>query len=362
MSKPFKKMLLFVALFFGLIFGWYGVKKIMFYWFISHYQPPPVTISSTKASSKSWQPYLTTVGTLIAKQGVEISPEVSGIIEEIRFHSGEVIKEGEVLLVLRNEIEQATLKSNFAKLQLAELNYDREKTLFNKKVSAQSSLQARATELSQAQASVNVSRAQIKQKIITAPFAGKLGIRLVNTGQFIAPGTPIVTLQALNPLYVLFNLPEQYISDLKLDQKIEVTLASGKIVSGKIKAINAKVDAATRNILVEAEINNDDLTLYPGMYGSVMVWLKEPREIIVVPQTAVSFSLSGDYVFIIKDESKKSGESVLHAYRQYVTTGEHRGDDVAILEGLNTGQEIVTAGQLKLQNGSRVLINNDIKL
>lgn len=363
MSKPLKKMLIGVGIFFGIVFGWYGAKKIMFFWFMSHYKPPAITVSAAKTAVKTWQPYLSTVGTLHAKQGVEISPEVAGLIDEIHFHSGQIVQQGDLLLVLRDEIEQAALKSNLAKLQLAKMNYEREKTLYNKKVSSQSNLDLRYAELSQAQASVDTVQGQIKQKHIRTPFTGRLGIRMVNVGQFIAPGTPIVTLQSLTPLYVLFNLPERYLPELRIGQEIEISLNLGqeKVVKGKIKAINAKVDAATRNILIQAEVPNDNQEIYPGMYGFVKIWLSQKENVIVVPQTAISYSLSGDYVFVIKDENK-AGEHVLHVYRQYVKTGERRDDEVTILEGLKANQDIVTAGQLKLQNGSQILINNDIQL
>lgn len=363
MSKPFKKMLLGVSIFFGIVFGWYGVKKAMFFWFMSHYKPPAVTISTAKAKSSTWQPYLTAVGTVCAKQGVEIASEVPGMIDEIYFHSGDAVKKGDVLVVLRSDVEKAALKNSLAKLELAKLNYEREKTLNHKKFSSQANLDLRHTEWLFSQANVESIEAQIRQKRITAPFDGKLGIRQVNLGQFISPGMPIVSLQALNPLYVLFSLPEQYLPALTVGQTIDVSLnlGEGKKVTGKIKAINTKVEAATRNILIEAQINNDQADIYPGMYGLVNVWLKQNKPFIVLPQTAVSYSLSGDYVFVIKNEGKADAPS-LHAYRQYVKTGERRSDEVAILEGLNPDQEVVTAGQLKLQNGSQVLINNDVKL
>lgn len=362
-------MLIYVGIFFALIFGWYGVKKIMFMWFIAHYQPPSVTISATNAESKTWQSYLSAVGTFTAINGVDISAEVAGIIEEIRFTSGQLIKKGEPLFILRNDVEQANLKSNQARLQLAQINYDREKTLYHKHVTSQSQLDIRYAELLEAQGSVESVQAQIKQKTITAPFDGKLGIRQVNLGQYVAPNTIMVTLQSLNPLYVMFSVPEQYLTNLSLGQDIDVTVNFGNqeiIAKGKITAMNAKVEQTTRNILVEATIPNDKNELYPGMYGLVKVWLPARQNTIVVPQTAISYSLSGDYIFIIKDEKDenklKDDEHNLHVYRQYVKVGERRGDEVAILEGLNVGDKIVTSGQLKLQNGTHVTIDNRVKL
>lgn len=364
MKKPMTKMLFFVGVFFVLIFGWYGVKKVLFIWYMSHYQPPPVTISATKATTKTWFSYLTAVGTLSAVNGVELSSEISGIVKELRFQSGQLIKKGELIVVLDTAIEEANLKSQQAKLQLAKINYNREKTLFNKKVASQANLDSRYAELLQAEAGVEYIQAQIKQKNITAPFDGKLGIRLVNLGQYISPGTPIVTLQTLNPLYVMFNLPEQHLAHLHLNQDVEVSVNFGtdKILHGKLTAINSKVDQITRNLLVQATIPNENLQLYPGMYGLVRIWLQEKKNTIAVPQTAVSYSLSGNYVFLIKEEEGSKKEKLLKVYRQYVKIGERRMDEVSILDGLKPGDRLVTSGQLKLQNGTSVIIDTNVDI
>lgn len=364
MKKSMSKMLIFVGIFFALVFGWYGVKKTMFWWFVSHYEPPAATISAAKAESKTWQPYLSGVGTLYAIKGVDLSSDVAGIVEDIRFNSGQFVKQNDVLIVMRTSVEQATLKSNQAKLQLAKMNYDREKALFSKKVSSQATLDTRYAELLQAQAGVEAVEAQIKQKTITAPFDGRLGIRQVSLGQYVSPGTAMVTLQSLDPLYVNFSLPEQYLENLYYGQDIDISVnfGSGKTVGGKITAINSKVDQTTRNVLVQATIPNTNLELYPGMYASVKIWLKVQKDTVVVPQTAISYSLSGDYVFIIREEQKATKEKVLHAYRQYVKVGERRGNEVSILEGLKPGDLLITSGQLKLQNGSKILIDNSVKL
>jgi len=363
MTVAMTKMLKYVGIFFLIVFGWYGVKSVITYWFISHYQPPAVTVSAIYVQSKTWQSYLNAVGTLNAINGVDISSEAPGLIENIRFNSGQFANKNDVLIVMRSDVEQANLKSSKAKLALATINYDREKTLFTKKVSSQASLDTRYAELLQAQSAVESVQAQIQQKTIAAPFSGRLGIRLVNLGQYVSAGTPMVTLQSLNPLYVLFSLPEQYLASLYLGQDIEVTVnwGKGKIVNGKITAVNSKVDQATRNILIQATIPNPAYELYPGMYGLVKVWLKTSNATIVVPQTAISYSLSGDYVFLIKNEGSAK-KPALHVYRQYVKVGERRGDEAAILEGLKDQDHIVTSGQLKLQNGTLVVIDNSVEI
>lgn len=362
--KPMNKMLLYVGIFFLIVFGWYGVKKGLFFWFMSTYQEPPVTVSSTVATSKTWQSYLNAVGTLNAINGVDLSSEVSGTVKEIKFNSGQFVKKGDVIILLDTSIQEADLKSSQAEAQLAKINYDREKTLFGKNASSQAALDKRLADLLQAQARVENVQAQIMEKTITAPFDGRLGIRQINLGQYISPGINMVTLQSLDPLYVMFNLPEQYLSELYINQDIDVNVnfGAGKTVKGKISAINSKVDQATRNVLIQATIPNENYQLYPGMYGSVKIWLKERKNTIAVPQTAISYSLSGDYVFLIKNESKDEKKPLLRVYRQYVKVGERRGDEAAILEGLQAGDQIVSSGQLKLQNGSRVVINNSVEL
>jgi membrane fusion protein, multidrug efflux system len=358
------KMLKYAVLFFLIIFAWYGIKKIIFFWYMSHYQAPAVTVSATYANSKTWQSSISAVGSLSAVQGVDLAAETSGVITAIYFNSGQYIKKDALILSLRTESEEAELKSSQAKLALAKMNYEREHTLFNKKVSPQAVLDLRYAELLQEQAHVDAILAKIHQKNIRAPFSGRLGIRLVNLGQYVPAGTPLVTLQALDPLYVLFHLPEHYLPDLYLGQSIAVAInsAKDKTVQGEITAIDSKVDPATRSVLVQATIANQHYSLYPGMYGLVKVWLKEKTNRIVIPQTAISFSLSGDYVFLVKEEFKNKKTNMLRAYRQFVKVGEQKGNEAAILEGVKTNDRIVTSGQLKLQNGSTILIDNSQEL
>lgn len=364
MSKPMKKMLLIVSLVFGTIFIWWACKKILFTYFMGHYVPPPITVSASIAKIKNWQTYLTSVGTLTAINGVDISSEAPGIVNEIRFESGQFVKKGDVLVVLDTTVEQAQLKDNLAQAKLAKLNYDRNKLLTEKHVVSQAQLDQLTAQLEEATAGVEQIQAKIKQKTITAPFDGKIGIRSIDLGQYVSAGTSMVTLQSLDPLYVQFNLPEQYLDKLHLQQSIEVTvnLASGKSLMGIINAINSKVDQATRNVLVQGTIPNRDFQLYPGMYAFVKVLLPEKINVITLPQTAISYSLHGDSVFLIKSEKDPNGNPILKAYRQYVRVGERRTDEVSVLDGIKEGDQIVTSGQLKLQNGSHVVINNSVEL
>ena len=365
MSKQMTRMLLIVSIIFSLIFGWYAAKKIMFNWFMSHYEPPAVTISAVTATTKNWQSYLNSVGTLTAVNGVDISSEVPGIVREIRFTSGQLVKQGDVLVLLDTTVEDAQLKDSEAQLKLSQLSYTRSRTLSSKSYVAQADLDAATAKLQQAEAGVQAIQAKIKQKTITAPFDGKIGIRQIDIGEYVSAGTAMVTLQSLDPLYVRFNLPEQYVKDIYFQQPVDVIVnfAGGKPISGLVTAINSKVDQATRNILVQGTIPNKDMQLYPGMFAAIKVWLRAEKNVVILPQTAISYSLHGDSVYVIKADGKdQDGKPVLHAYRQYVKVGERRGADAAILEGVKAGEQIVTSGQLKLQNGTHVVIDNSVEL
>lgn len=365
LSPQMKKMLTIVGIVFGIIFGWYAVKKIFFLYYISHYEPPPVTISATTATAQNWQSYLTSVGTVTAINGVDISSEASGTVKEIHFVSGQFVNQGDLLVQLDTSVEQAQLSDNEARLKLSQINYDRDKTLLKKNVAAQSVVDTDFANLQQAQAGVDAVKARIQQKTITAPFSGKIGIRQINIGEYVPAGNAMVTLQTLDPLYVQFNLPEQYVPQLYLQQPVDVDVNlnsnTNHAIRGNITAINAKVDQSTRNILVQATIPNKSLQLYPGMFALVKIWLRQQNNVITLPQTAISYSLHGDSVFLIQNKGKKKHPD-LFVTRQYVKVGERRGDVVVIEHGLKAGDQVATSGQLKLQNDTHVVIDNSVEL
>lgn len=365
MSEPMKKMLTITGIIFGLIFTVYVCKKIALIYYTWHFVPPPVTISASTAHAQNWQGNLSSVGTLTAVNGVDISSEAAGIVKEIHFESGQFVKKGDLLVLIDSSVEQAQLKNNEARAKLAQLNYDRNKALIAKQAVSQAQLDTLAAQLDESLADVEQTKAKIQQKTILAPFDGKIGIRLIDLGQYVSAGTTMVALQSLDPLYVRFNLPEHYLNKLYLQQPVEISvnLGAGQLIPGTITAINSKVDQATRNILIQATIPNKNLQLYPGMYAFVKILLKEQKNVIILPQTAISYSLHGDSVFIIKTEGKDhKGNPILKAYRYYVKVGERRGSSVSILEGVKAGDQVVTSGQLKLQNGTHVDINNSVGL
>lgn len=364
-SPQMKKMLSIAGIVFGLIFGWYVVKKVLFLVFMSTYEMPPVTISATVATVQTWQSYLTSVGTLTANSGVDVSSEVSGIVRETHFTPGQFVKKGDLLVQLDTSVEEAQLKDNQSRLKLAQINYDRDKTLLKKNVAAQSVVDTDLATLEEAEAGVEVTQAHIKQKTVTAPFDGKIGISQIDIGQYLAAGTAMVTLQALDPLHVKFNLPEQYIPNLYIQQPIEVDInlnaTNNQSTQGTIAAINAKVDQTTHNILVQGIIPNKNFQLYPGMFALVKVWLREQKNVITLPQTAISYSLHGDSVFLIKSKGKKK-HLTLYVTRQYVKVGERRGNLAVIESGIKAGDQVATSGQLKLQNDTHVVIDNSVEL
>lgn len=368
MSQQMSRMLLIVGIILSIIFGWYGIKKLMFFYFMSHYEPPPVTISATVATPKTWQSYLTAVGTLTAVNGTDISSEVAGKVTEIPFQSGQNVKKGDILVLLDTSVEEAQLKSDAAALKLAEINHNRNITLLKKNVLSQAEFDTTAARLAEAEANVEGTQAKIHQKTIVAPFDGKIGIRKINVGEYVSAGTDMVSLQSMDPLYVQFTLPEQYLADIYLQQPIDIAIntnAQQKTFQGALTAINSKINQTTRNILAQATLPNPNFQLYPGMFAQVKLWLKEKRDVITLPQTAISYSLHGDSVFIIKADRKKKdskGHPLLHVSRQYVKVGEQRDTEVAIQEGIKSGDQVVTSGQVKLQNGTRVEIDNSVEL
>lgn len=224
MSKPMIKMLIIVGIVFGIIFAWYAFKKIFFAVYMWQYQPPPVTVSASIAKTKNWHSYVSSVGSLAAINGVDISAETSGIVSEIRFESGQAVKKGDILVLLDTSVEQAQLKDNQAQAKLAKLNYDRNKALIARQAVTQAQLDTLAAQLDEAVAGVEQTLAKIKQKTIVAPFDGKIGIRMIDLGQYVSAGANMVTLQSLDPLYVRFNLPEQYLPALYLHQPVEISV------------------------------------------------------------------------------------------------------------------------------------------
>jgi membrane fusion protein (multidrug efflux system) len=353
-------MLFLVGLLFGGIFGYkvftsYRVKIERENSF------PPIAVSAMTVVYESWQSKLTATGSLQATNGVDVTTEIEGLVRTIYFTSGTAIKKGEILVELNADVEKAQLQSLKAQAEFAHITYQRDKKQFAVQGVSQETLDRDVATLKSKTAQVAQQVALVAKKTIQAPFTGRLGISLINVGQYLNPGDQIVTLQSLDPLYVNFYLPQQVFSKLALNQGIVFTTDAYPRLTfeGKITSINPKFEVGTRNVAIQAMLANPNHKLLPGMYGHVELKTGAPQEYFTVPQAAVSYNPHGDLVYILKEQGKdKKGTMLYVATQQFITVGETRGDQVQILKGVKKGDQVVTAGQLKLKNGSLVIINN----
>jgi membrane fusion protein, multidrug efflux system len=362
MKKRMVIMLIAVAVVFGGIFGFQAFKAMMIKKFMSSMAQPPQTVTALKAANSQWQPKIEAVGSLRAVKGADLSLEVSGVVDSIAFNSGDDVNEGTLLLKLRSDDDQAKLESLQATADLNRITYDRDQKQFKLQAVSQATIDTDAANLKNAQAQAAQQQAILDKKTLKAPFTGHLGIRAVDLGQYLAAGTVIVTLQALDPIFVDFFVPQQSVDQLKLGQAVAVKIDAFKdqTFSGEVSAINPKVDSSTRNVQVRATLKNADHKLIPGMYATIDISTGAPLNYVTLPQTAITYSPYGDTVYIVDDKGK-DGKSQLVARQNFVTTGATRGDQVAILKGVNEDEMVVTSGQIKLHNGSTVLIDNSVQ-
>jgi membrane fusion protein (multidrug efflux system) len=357
-------MLIAVGVVLGGVFGFQAFKAVMIKKFMSTMSSPPQTVSAITAHSSSWQPTIEAVGSLRAVRGADLSLEVAGVVDSISFNSGDDVKEGAVLLKLRSDDDAAKLSSLQAMADLSQLNLDRDLKQWKIQAVSQATIDTDRANLKNAQAQVDQQRAILDKKTLRAPFAGHLGIRAIDLGQYLGPGTTIVTLQALDPIYLDFFVPQQAIDQVQLGQSVTVRIDAFKdqTFAGEVSAINPKIDASTRNVQVRATLKNPDHKLLPGMYATIAINTGAPQNYVTLPQTAITYNPYGDTVYVVENKSADAnGKPQQMTVRQtFVTTGPTRGDQVAILKGVNDGEMVVTAGQIKLHNGSPVLIDNSI--
>ncbi|MCR8924421.1 efflux RND transporter periplasmic adaptor subunit [Dasania sp. GY-MA-18] len=357
MLKRMTLMLLSVTLIFGGIFAYKWLQGVMMGEYFASFRPPPVTVSAASAQQQSWHPYLTAIGTLRARYGVNISAEVEGMVKAIRFDSGQDVNKGQLLLELDDEVEQANLRIFAAQLKLTKLNYERDKALIKKQLVSQNQFDRSFAEYKETLAKVEQTKASIAKKKILAPFSGRMGILQVDLGQYIDSGTSIGSLQSAKTMYLDFSLPEKNLTHLFVGQTVKFTVAAypGEIFEAQLAAIDSKVDISTRSLQVRAHVDNSQQRLVPGMFADVTLILEPAQELVVLPATAVNYSLYGKEVFIIS-EQQEDGSSRLVVNRQRVTTGQQQGDLIAITEGVQPGQQVVIDGQLKLNNGTEIAI------
>ena len=356
-------MLIAVGILFGGVFGYGALRSYFIAKFLAGFGNQTQTVATITAEATPWQSSLRSVGSVVAVNGANLSAEIAGIVDSLHFESGEDVPAGTLLVVLRPNNDPAVLAQLQAAAALDQITYDRDVKQFHADAISQAQVDTDRANLAAAAAQVQAQQALIAEKQIRAPFAGRLGIRQVDVGQYLPVGTQIVTLQQLNPLYVDFFLPQQALSQLSVGQTVQIGIDAfpGENFSAKISAIDAVVDSATRNIQVRATLPNDNLMLRPGMFATVNVGVGAPQDFVTLPATAISYNPYGDTVFVADHATDKLGKAELVARQVFVTTGDTRGDQVSILSGLKPGETVVTAGQLKLRNGALIAINNDVQ-
>jgi membrane fusion protein (multidrug efflux system) len=325
--------------------------------------PPPTTVTSVDVKQADWQPMLSAVGSISPVQGAMISAELAGTVAEINFQSGSLVKKGEVLLKLDASAEEAQMRSAEADLELAKNDLDRARGLSESKVISAAEFDATKSKYAQKKAAVENMQSIIDKKQIRAPFDGTAGIRAVNPGQMVKVGDPLVSLQALGQVFVDFSLPQQQLADVKTGLTVKVTTDAvpNREFEGTLTAVNSSIDPTTRNVSLQATLDNQDNTLRAGMFGRVKVFLPQKHPILFIPATAVSYAPFGNSVFIIEKKSdEKTKQASLILRQQFIRTGETRGDFVAVTDGLKANDQVVSSGVFKLRNGMNVVVDNKL--
>jgi membrane fusion protein (multidrug efflux system) len=327
------------------------------------FRPPPEAVTTIVAQEEQWPATLDAIGTLAAVQGVTVSADLPGTVEQILFESGQSVRSGQVIALLDTRQEKAQLAATEAQHELARLTFERMQGLLNEGVVSRAEFDRATAEYRQTDAQVGEIRAVIQRKTIRAPFAGILGIRQVNLGQYLAGGNPLVTLQSLNPIYVNFGVPQQSTGQLKVGRTVHVTTddMAGAEWPARVSAIDSLVDEATRNIQVQATLANPDGRLRPGMFVRTQVPLGPATTVVALPASAISYAPYGDSVFVVSDLTDDNGQSYRGVRQHFVKLGAARGDQVAVLSGIKAGDEVVTSGVFKLRNGAAVQINNSVQ-
>lgn len=374
MKRSFKRSFLFGVVFLllvglagGLAYVQFVFKPVMIKGFLSK-APPPASVAVTEARSDKWARVVSAIGSFRAVQGVDVAPQVGGVITAIHADSGQDVAAGAPLFDIDTTVEEADLKNNLATLKNTQLTLDRQQKLTLSGNTTKANVDSAQAARDSAAASVQRVRALIAQKKIVAPFAGRLGIRKVDLGQYVSPGTALISLQELDPIYVDFPVPEQALAELKPGQEVDVGVDTfpGRVFRGKVQTIDARVDPNTRNVMIRAIFENKDHALRPGMFANVGVTAGEPHSVVTLPKTAITFSLYGDAVYVAVPVEPASGgaqakpivgDVTYKVERRFVRTGDSRGDRIAILSGVKPGELVVSEGQIKLRAGAQVHID-----
>ena len=326
-------------------------------------QMPVTAVTSVEARSEMWHPHISAIGTLSPVQGVALSADADGTLQKIEVENGAAVKAGDLLMQLDVTVEAAQLKAAEAQLALAELEAKRAKELLEKQTISQSELDRATAQLDQGKANVAALQAMIDKKSIRAPFDGRVGIRLVNLGQYISRGQPLIPLQKLNPLYVDFSVPQRQLPQISVGQPVQVVVDAfpGKVFTGRIAAVNPEVSASTRNGTVQAVIENPEEQLRAGMFARVEVELPQNEPTVVLPATAVSYAAYGNSVYIIEKMKDPQGNEYLGVRQEFVKLGNRRGDQIAVLDKVKPGDQVVSSGVFKLRKGMPVQVNNVVE-
>jgi membrane fusion protein (multidrug efflux system) len=332
-------------------------------------QPAPAVVSTVKATRQAWQPSLNAVGTLRAARGADLAMDVAGLVTEVNLKSGQDVRQGQVLLQLRDGDDVAQLKQLEASAELAKITFERARRQLDAQAISKADYDTAAADYKARQAAVEQQKVVVAKKQLRAPFAGRAGIITTSPGDYLSAGAAVVTLQQLDPLYVDFNVPQGQLGQLKVGQSVNLALDAypGRVFTGKLSAISPKVDTGTRNVQVEATVPNHDQTLSPGMFAKVGVDVGQLRQQLTLPQAAIVYNPYGDTVYVVQPAKAnngqgKDGQNKPPTVQQtFVTTGDTRGDQVAILKGIDEGTEVVTSGQIKLKNGAPIKVDNRVQ-
>ena len=357
-------MLFSVFVLLGLIVGFNQLKTFMFNRFMAGMGVQPATVTTIVVEKQEWQPKMTSVGNVRAFRGVDLSTEVGGLVAKVPIKSGMDVNEGDLLIKLNDSADVAQLNSLKAMADLAKVINERDKAQLAIQAISKNVYDTSTADMKAKRAQVDQQTALVAKKNLKAPFSGRVGIVTINPGQYVNPGDKLLTLQTIDPIYVDFTLPQSSAGIIQAGQTIELQTDAFKdlVFLGKITAVSPKVELNTRNIQIEAQISNPEKKLLPGMFANVNINLGDRVELLTLPQTAVTYNPYGSTVFIAKktDRLDKKGIPVMEAQQVFVTPGLTRGDQVAIVKGLEPGMTVITSGQLKLKNGTPLIINNSV--
>lgn len=327
------------------------------------FQPPPAAVTTVVARQEEWPATLGAIGTVVAVHGVTVSADLPGVVDRIAFDSGKSVREGDILVELDTRQERAQLAAAEAERDLARINFERLQRLVKEGVIPEADYDKAQSEQRSTDAKVREIRATIERKTIRAPFAGLLGIRQVNLGQYLSPGSPVVPLQSLHPIYVNFGVPQEAAAQVQVGRTVRISVDNlpDRTFVGRVTAVDSVLDERTRNVQVQATIANADARLRPGMFVKAELTMGSARPMVTLPASAISYAPYGDSVFIVTDLQDQNGHTYRGVRQQFVKVQRSRGDQVAIASGLNPGDEVVSSGVFKLRNGAAVQVNNKVQ-